>query len=138
MPQKSCGVVLWSGDPGAPRFLIVRAAAHGHWEFAKGHVDCGEDERQTALRELEEETGVSEVTVDPAFRESIQYTVQAPHGRDEKTVVFFLAHARDERFKLSSEHSDGEWVPAAEVRERFQHDNYKRILDAATDHLKDG
>lgn len=38
--------------------LLIRDK-NGYWVFPKGHVEPGEDARQTALREVKEETGVS-------------------------------------------------------------------------------
>ena len=43
------------------RHSSVSSRGGGHWDFPKGHIDDGETEIQTALRELEEETGIANV-----------------------------------------------------------------------------
>ena len=64
--EKSCGVVLFNEQ----KVLLLQYAIgqkegdgdlQGHWDFPKGHVDKGETEVETAIRELEEETGVKNI-----------------------------------------------------------------------------
>ena len=62
--EKSCGVVLFNSD----RFLLLQhnnevSGADGHWDFPKGHVESGEEEIDTALRELKEETNIEDVNI---------------------------------------------------------------------------
>ncbi|WP_186043462.1 NUDIX hydrolase [Burkholderia gladioli] len=52
----SCGVVLL--DPQG-RLLLAHATETSHWDIPKGHHDPGESEREAALRELFEETGIA-------------------------------------------------------------------------------
>lgn len=96
--EKSCGAVIWRGAPGEHQYLLAQHGA-GHWSFPKGHVERGENERQTALREIREETGL-DVELDTRFREVVTYY---PAPGVIKDVVFFLAqptggteHAQEE------------------------------------------
>ncbi len=55
-----CGAVVFTRMDGEPHYLLVRAkdrpkGCHG---FPKGHMEPGETEVQTALREIFEETGL--------------------------------------------------------------------------------
>ena len=52
--------------------ILLRHRFGGHWSFPKGHVEQGENEQQTAMREVKEETGVS-ITLLDGFRESVEY-----------------------------------------------------------------
>lgn len=47
------------------RVLLVRYRGSGAWAFPKGHVELGETLEQTAVREVQEETGVSASIVAP-------------------------------------------------------------------------
>ena len=59
------GVVYWS-DGHEPRYLIVTAKkTPGHWVLPKGHVEEGETPEQAAVREVEEETGVTAEVLGP-------------------------------------------------------------------------
>ena len=53
--EKSCGAVVFRIGERGPEALVIHQNA-GHWGFPKGHVEPGEDEEQTALREILEET----------------------------------------------------------------------------------
>jgi 8-oxo-dGTP pyrophosphatase MutT (NUDIX family) len=72
---KSCGILVFREKP-ALSFLLME---HAHrWDLPKGHVDPGETERQTALRELYEETGISgvDLRLDPDFCYRDYYAVR--------------------------------------------------------------
>ena len=53
--EKSCGIVLFREEEGTRQFLLLHYPS-GHWDLAKGHVEEGETEHETATRELLEET----------------------------------------------------------------------------------
>ncbi|MDH3707690.1 MAG: NUDIX hydrolase [Acidimicrobiia bacterium] len=53
------GVVVRSGDRGAVEVLLVHRPRHDDWTFPKGKTDPGERWRDTAIREVLEETGFS-------------------------------------------------------------------------------
>ncbi len=52
--EKSCGAVIFNDED---KVLIVKHNA-GHWDFPKGHMEAGETETQTAIREVKEETNI--------------------------------------------------------------------------------
>lgn len=113
MPQtKACGFLIVQGNP-IETFLLMKHP--NRWDLPKGHVDEGETDIQCALRELEEETGITsnDITVDPNFRYQIQYTVNYKKkfgGADTlKTVVYFLARLEQEVELNLTEHGDAQW-----------------------------
>ena len=87
--EKSCGAVVFSQFSGAWHVLLIRHEHGRHTSFPKGHVEAGETERQTAEREILEETGVR-VRVDTGFRAENRYMAR-PDA--EKLEVFFIAVA---------------------------------------------
>lgn len=62
MREKSCGAVVYKEDNGELKFLLVYQN-NGHYSFPKGHMEEGETELETTIREIKEETNL-DVDVD--------------------------------------------------------------------------
>lgn len=130
--EKSCGAVIWRKNPeDIHEYLILQHAA-AHWAYAKGHVENNESEKETALREIKEETGLT-VELHMGFRE---INIYSPHPRVEKTVIYFLAEADPEAIVRVQEEeiSHARWLPYQQARELLSFPNDRKILDKA-DHL---
>ena len=70
--EKSCGAVIFRGEA-AQRDYLVLHSTQGHWTLCKGHVEGDETERETAAREIREETALSVDFLD-GFRAVITYS----------------------------------------------------------------
>jgi|694.fasta_scaffold00317_32 bis(5'-nucleosidyl)-tetraphosphatase len=83
------------------------------WDLPKGHSDDGEDLRTTALRETEEETGISQdkIQVDDRFQFVTQYSIKrSKRGAYRKKVTYFLGYLeRPEAIRLT-EHIGYRWI----------------------------
>ena len=66
MREKSCGAIVYKEENGELKFLLVHQS-NGHYSFPKGHMEEGESELDTTLREIKEETNL-DVVVDTNFR----------------------------------------------------------------------
>ncbi len=111
MPEvKSCGFLIVRGEP-IEEFLLMLHP--DRWDLPKGHVDPGESEMECALRELAEETGLSEreIEVLPGFRFTNHYQVRGKRdGRlYDKTLVIFLARLVREASITCTEHGGYQW-----------------------------
>lgn len=60
--ERSAGGVVYRMQDGRPRFLLIRDS-YNNWGFPKGHLEKGEAAESAALREVEEETGLSELVL---------------------------------------------------------------------------
>ena len=56
--EKSCGGLIYREHDGETQLLLLKHRCGGHWSFPKGHMEAGETEMETALREIREETGL--------------------------------------------------------------------------------
>ena len=120
---KSCGVICFRQQPELA-FLLMR---HLHrFDLPKGHVILPESETDCALREFEEETGISRIDLrlDTEFRyETTYYPRYARFGGEtvEKTVVIFLGWLLRDVTVLPSEHPSYEWIawhPPHQIQEK--------------------
>lgn len=85
--EKSCGAILFTRENGRVQYCLIRQT-NGDFGFPKGHMEPGETERETALREIFEEVGLN-VTLLEGFRRELYYPL--PRRPDYiKHTVYFL------------------------------------------------
>lgn len=132
--EKSCGIVVFSEDGGARRYLILHYE-EGHWDLPKGHVEEGEAEEETARRETFEETGISGLEFVPGFRKTITYSFKRKGRMVPKEVVFFLAKTEAKEVHLSDEHRGYAWLPYLQAAEKVTYENARLVLWEAENRL---
>ena len=134
--EYSCGAVVFTRIGGQPHYVLVRAkdqpeGCHG---FPKGHMEPGETEEQTALREILEETGLR-VRLIPGFRAVTEYNLPTPPDT-RKRVIFFLAEYEDQTpIPQESELSAITLAPWPQALELTEFADSKRILTNAHEFL---
>ena len=130
--EYSCGAVVFTRIGGVPHYLLVRArdqreGCHG---FPKGHMEPGETEEQTALREIFEETGVR-VRFVPGFRAVTEYALPMPPATRTR-VVFFLAEYKNQPVRIQeSELAGFTLAPFDEALELTEYADSRQILTDA-------
>lgn len=128
--EKSCGALVYrKRDCGKYDLLLIKHRCGGHWSFPKGHVEFGENEIQTALREIKEETGL-EVWLHRGFRESVEYY---PKPKVKKQVVYFLGSPieDDTVVRQEEEISEYRWSPLEDAEDLVTFKNDKNLIKAA-------
>ncbi|MFH1095081.1 MAG: bis(5'-nucleosyl)-tetraphosphatase [Candidatus Micrarchaeota archaeon] len=135
MQEHSCGFVLFRPVDENRYYLLLHYKA-GHWDFPKGHVEAGENEEQTARRELEEETGIRRIEILPGFRYEYVYEFGGANSSRSKKVVFMLAHTDQYRVRLSHEHKGSRWVPYERALKMLTFPNARAMLMAAEEHVR--
>ena len=130
--ETSCGIVLWTpsqSNPNEAEFLLLHYPG-GHWDFPKGHVEPMDSGKEaTARRELQEETGITQVEIDPEFRTDLRYQFyRGAQEKVDKTVHFFVGKTEERAVRLSHEHQGSEWLPYSEALKRLTFENAKEIL----------
>ena len=131
--EKSCGALVVRRNKDNYYILMIRHKAGGSRSFPKGHMEQGESEYATALREVMEETS-SRIAIISNFRETVSYS---PSPGVMKEVVYFLAfttakeiHARE------GEIAEVEWVPIEEAERCLTHENDKTVFRAAMERMQ--
>ena len=126
--EKSCGAIVYRRFHGNIEILLIKHINSGHWSFPKGHVEQGETEIETALREIKEETGL-DVLIDPSFRETVTYF---PRKDTQKVVVYFIAKAKTfEYIPQEDEIAEIRWVDIGHAVQMLTYENDKTIVNKA-------
>ena len=131
--EKSCGAVVFHRGKDGIKLLLVRNCNGKYWSFPKGHMEVGENEHQTALREVYEETGLR-VKIYSGYRQVSDYS---PFANIKKRVVFFLAETDSDRVKIQrSEIESYVWVSFEQAKRMCSYQNDLRILESAQKAIK--
>lgn len=119
-------------------FCLIQHAA-GHWGFPKGHIDPGEREEETALREAREEAGIEDAQLDTSRIFTESYMFEKNGQQYQKTVRYFLAQvSRTDNItqaEFKGEIPDMRWLPFSEALELIRVQS-KPVLEEAWEYLK--
>ena len=106
----SCGVVLARRTDEGWATLVLRA--FHHWDFPKGIRERGEEPMDAAVREVGEETGITELSFDWGDR----FFETGPYSRG-KVARYFIATTKQENVEMGispetgePEHHEWRWV----------------------------
>jgi len=122
-------MVVLSEREGEMRILLMKRAKEGFWCHVAGSIEAGETAWQTALRELQEETGLRAETLYTA--EHLEQFYEA--GRNVITIVpaFLCFVDSDAEVQLNDEHLDYRWCTLEEALELTgfpnQHSLYQHV-----------
>jgi bis(5'-nucleosidyl)-tetraphosphatase len=135
MPREiSAGVIVFR-QALQPQYLLLHYES-GHWDFPKGHIEAGEEARETARRELKEETGISDVRFLDGYKGTLRYFFRQKGIGIFKIVIYFLAETDQSDVTLSSEHIGFEWLPYDAALARLTFKNSRDLLVKAHEHLQ--
>ena len=134
--ETSAGIVLFRKEGSKKLFLLLHYPS-GHWDFVKGKMEQGESTHQTAIREAQEETGITDIIFVENFEEWIEYNFKYQGELVQKKVVFFLAETKTKEVKISHEHSGYTWMDYNEAMEKTTFNNAKTVLTKAQKLLSD-
>jgi 8-oxo-dGTP pyrophosphatase MutT (NUDIX family) len=133
----SCGAVVYKIQNNSPIFLLVNSRQNKKWGFPKGHIENGENEIETAKREIYEETGIEDVKFIKNFRQEDVYVVNGSisHTRDnmvEKHSIYFLALTLADPLDFDkNEIEELRWADIKQALELLSFTNQKKIINLA-------
>ncbi len=132
--EKSCGAIVCTQKEGKRLYFIIENRHH-NWGFPKGHMEMGETETDTALREIFEETGLAPTLCD-GFRHVLRYYVrESVH----KTVVYFVGATQNCTVRLAEgEISSYKLLPLDEAMEQLTYRSERDLLVKADAFLQEG
>ena len=134
MLEKSCGTIPYTVKDGTVYYLLIKIKGDGSCGFPKGHVEAGESEIETALRETLEETSVR-VQIREAFRYEMSYRM---NNGNHKKVVYFLADFKDQTPARNGDFEEFDYLllPFDEAYCALTFENAKQMLKKADADLR--
>jgi len=119
--EKSCGCIIIKDS----KVLLVYEKNKNFCGFPKGHMENGENEIETAIREVKEEVGL-DIEIDIKKRYTLNYII-----RDEidKTTVLYVARPKNEEIIMQeSEIENVKWCNFDEALNTLTFDNWKEMF----------
>ena len=118
--EKACGCIISENN----KILLIRQIS-GMWGFPKGHVEEGETEEQTAIREVKEETNI-DVQVDSSKRYVMHY--KTDKGK-YKEVVFFIGKKMGGYLRMQPEEIiEAGWFDYEDALKIISYDNTRDLF----------
>lgn len=130
LEERSAGAIVVHRSDSKIEYLILHYPA-GHWDFPKGNVEKGESELDAAIREIGEETGLTDLKFINGFKKMIQYYYRKGDQLVKKTVTFYLAESKTKDVKISFEHQGYVWLPIDEALAKVTYQNARNVLKEA-------
>lgn len=132
--ERSAGAIIFR-EEGKELLYLLLHYGEGHWDFPKGHVEPGEKTEETVRREVQEETGMTQLDFVSGFNETIRYFFMSNKKRVLKFVAYRLARTSQKEVTLSFEHTSSAWLPFSEAMKRVTFATSRKVLGKAHRHL---
>lgn len=132
--EVTSGAVVYRRTDCGIEYLLLESQNRGHfWGFPKGHVEGDETLKETAEREIREETQLV-LPIDTSFHVYTEYDL--PNGNRKQMTLYTANLTEREDIHLQAEEiKNCGWFNYRDARERLTYDNLKQLLDQVNDHL---
>jgi len=131
--EVSAGGVVYRVEQGRPLFLLIRDS-YRNWGFPKGHLEKHELPEAAALREVSEETGLSDLVLRGELA-TIDWHFRFRGKLIHKICHFFLMESENAR--TSPQREEGitacRWVPIDEALVLISYANAREVLQRAAE-----
>lgn len=125
----SGGIIFRRSNKNNQLEILLIQDAKNRWTIPKGHVEEGETPRQTAEREIQEETGLQEMKV-MDWLGKVNFRYRRTHTLVLMTMHIYLVHGQGKTDELSPEDwlTDIKWLPANDAIEKIAYDDIGKLI----------
>lgn len=122
------GVVFRRNDKGQIEILLIQDAKD-RWTIPKGHIEEGEAAKETAEREIKEETGLKQVKVHN-WLGKINFQYRRQQSLVLMTTEIFLVKAQGDTDALKPEEwmNGIKWFVANDALDKIEYDDIGKII----------
>ncbi|HVO86726.1 MAG TPA: NUDIX domain-containing protein [Candidatus Binatia bacterium] len=109
--------------------ILLIADSKGRWTIPKGHIEEGETPRQTAEREIQEETGLVKMRM-MDWLGKINFRYRRANTLVLMTTEIFLVQAQGDTDKIVPQDwmTDIKWLPAAEALDKIEYEDIGKLI----------
>lgn len=129
--ETSAGGVVYRMEHGTPLYLLIRDS-YDNWGFPKGHLEPGERADEAAVREVREETGLSDLQLRGTI-DTIDWYFRFRGRLIHKVCHFFLMETPE--VETAPQAAEGitacQWVEYATAHTSVSYANARHVLRRA-------
>lgn len=109
--------------------ILLIADSKGRWTIPKGHIEEGETPRQTAKREIQEETGLKEMEM-LDWLGKINFRYRRINSLVLMTTEIFLVRAKGDTDNIVPQEwmTDIKWLPVKEALDKIQYEDIGKLI----------
>jgi len=132
------GIVFRRGKDKQIEILLIQDAKD-RWTIPKGHIEEGESSKQTAEREIGEETGLQEMKV-MNWLGKINFRYRRTTSLVLMTTEIFLVQALGDTDNLKPEDwmNGIKWFPASEALDKIEYEDIGKLILLALKKIRSG
>lgn len=127
--EPTAGGVVWRrNDRGVIEILLIQDAKE-RWTIPKGHIEEGETAKQTAEREIAEETGLQKMDMQ-GFLGKINFRYRRQQSLVLMTTEIFLVQAKGDTDDIRPEEwmKGIRWFPATEALDEIEYEDIGKLI----------
>lgn len=127
--EPTAGGVIFRHDAQKNVEILLIQDAKDRWTIPKGHIEEGETAKETAEREVREETGLAKVQV-LNWLGKIHFRYRRANSLVLMTTEIFLIAAKGDTNKLQAEDwmNGIKWFSAADALEKIEYDDIGKLM----------
>jgi ADP-ribose pyrophosphatase YjhB (NUDIX family) len=128
--EPTAGGIVFRRHPktGAVEILLIQDAKN-RWTIPKGHIEDGEEAKDTADREVREETGLKDIKVmDWLGKINFRYRRQQSLVLMTTEIFLIQAVSRTDELKAEDWMNGIKWFPTHEALDKIEYDDIGKII----------
>jgi 8-oxo-dGTP pyrophosphatase MutT (NUDIX family) len=130
---RAAGGVIWRRGEDGVEVLLIHRPRYRDWSLPKGKVKSGESDEDAAIREIDEEIGVS---IQLLGRELPSTRYRDVRGRDKVVRYWAVELPADAEPFAGDGVSEIRWVPLADAPEQLSWERDEAVLDGLEDAIR--